>query len=105
MSDADVRKIFEGMKTHFQKGAVEDELSFYFSLGDEKWTVKIGPKKCSVEEGKTIENADCVLKTSPEMFRRMVLEGYVPGMLDFTTGKVKSNDPFKLKALKDAFQW
>lgn len=105
MPDSGVRKIFEDMPAHFKKGALEEELSFYFSLGDEKWTVKIGPKKCSVTEGKTTENADCVLKTSPQFFRRMVLEGYVPGMLDFTTGKVKSNDPFKLKALKDAFQW
>ena len=105
MAATDIRKIFEDMPAHFKTGALEEELSFYFSLGDEKWTVTVGPKKCSVKEGKTIENADCVLKTSPEFFRRMVLEGYVPGMLDFTTGKVKSNDPFKLKALKDAFQW
>jgi len=34
-----------------------------------------------------------------------VRDGYTPGFLDFTRGKVKSNDPLLLQELKKAFQF
>jgi putative sterol carrier protein len=106
MGEADIRTIFGEMEKRFKKGAVERELSFYFSLGDgpgEKWTVRVGPERCEVKEGKHVENADCVLKTSADFFTKMVRDGYTPGFLDFTRGKVKSNDPMLLQELKKAF--
>ncbi|HNB70083.1 MAG TPA: SCP2 sterol-binding domain-containing protein [Acidobacteriota bacterium] len=98
-----VGEIFKGMKSAYKKGAFKEEKSFYFSLGDDKWTVIVGPKKCVVEAGKTIEQADCVLKTSPELFVKMWNREHTPGMGDFMSGRVKSNDPSALKTFLDAF--
>lgn len=104
--DDPVRTVFKAMPKRFKKGVLDKDLSFYFSLGDhQKWTVHVGTSTCKVEEGKKVEQADCVLKTSPELFLRMVTEGYVPGIMDFTAGRVKSNDPMLLKELKAAFGW
>ena len=104
---AEIKQVFDGMPGRFQKGALNRELSFYFSLGDgpgEKWTVVVGPEKCEVKEGKTVDNASCVLKTSGDFFLKMVRDGYTPGVMDFTWGKVKSNDPMLLQELKMAFK-
>lgn len=104
---SEIKAVFEQMPGRFQKGALDKELSFYFSLGDgpgEKWTVIAGPDKCEVKEGKAVENASCVLKTSGDFFLKMVRDGYTPGVMDFTWGKVKSNDPLLLQELKKAFK-
>ena len=55
-----------------------------------------------LEEGKT-EGADCFLKTSEELFLKLIRGEWSPGAMDFMSGKIKSNDPFKLKLLKDCF--
>ncbi len=106
MSEKELRAVFGEMPKRFRKGAVDRDLTFYFSLGDgpgEKWTVKVGKDACDVKEGKTSDSADCVLKTDPKMFLKMVTQGYEPGVMDFTWGKIKSNDPLLLKELKKAF--
>jgi hypothetical protein len=103
-----VREVFESMQEHFIPGMIDKDMSFYFSLGEgpgEKWTVYVGPKTCKVDEGKTTENADCVLKTSSDMFLNMVLEGYTPGVMDFTRGRIKSNNPEALKSFREAFDY
>ena len=105
---ASVREVFETMKEHFVPGMIDKDVSFYFSLGDgpgEKWTVFAGPKDCRIAEGKATENADCVLKTSSDLFLKMVLEGYTPGVMDFTRGRIKSNNPEMLKTFREAFDY
>lgn len=105
--ESDIRAVFDGMPARFQKGAIDRDLSFYFSLGDgpgEKWTVLVGKDKCEVKEGKAVENASCVLKTSADFFLKIVRDGYTPGMMDFSFGRIKSNDPMLLQQLKKAFK-
>ncbi len=102
----ELRRVFEQLPGRFRKGALGRDLSYYFSFGDapgEKWTVVVGPERCEVKEGRHVEKADCVLKTTPDFFLRMVREGYEPGFLDFARGKIKSNDPILLRDLKSAF--
>ena len=36
--------------------------------GDEKWTVHVSPEEARAEEGKTVENADCIIKADPQLF-------------------------------------
>jgi len=48
--------------------------------------------------------ADCVLKTSPEIFTRIVREGYQPGVSEFMSGAIKSNDVGLLQTFTQAFQ-
>ncbi len=82
---------FERLRGQFVKGATSDKVSYYFSLGNEKWTLEASPEACEIERGKPPGKADCVLKTSPEMFTRIV-NGYTPSATEFMTGKVKSNN-------------
>ncbi len=101
----DLKKVFGEMKKKFRPGTIEETTTFYFSLGDDKgckWTVTLSPKECKVVEGK-VENADCVLKTSPELFVKLMTGVFKPGIGDFLSGKVKSNDPEKLRILAKAF--
>ena len=57
-----------------------------------------------MEPGKpTHGRADCVVKTSPEMFRKMVNESYVPSMDEFMNGHIKTNDVGLLMAFQNIF--
>ena len=96
-------EIFAGLPGTYVPGVVTDPLSIYFTLGETKKTVQLLPDNCLVEDGKTIENADCVCKTSPEFFLRIWQDGYRPGMKDFLTGTIKSNNPGALQIFLRCF--
>ena len=70
-------ELFRELEQRFLVGSVKDPLCFYVSLGKkERWTVNVTPETCEVVAGKTGGDADCVLKTSPAMFTRIVREGW-----------------------------
>jgi putative sterol carrier protein len=101
---SDVSKIFEKLPKLFQKGRVTKDRSFYFSLGEvEKWTVNLTRDECSVSMGKT-DGADCFFKASEEMFLDVWNGNYTPGVKDFMTGAIKSNNPVLLKEFVAAFR-
>ena len=100
---ASISEIFDGMKKAYVKGSIADSRTYYFSLDDFKYTVTFDGDKIKVEEGKTVDEADCVLKTSPDMFVKM-WEGYKPSMMDFMSGKIKSNNPTLLQDFAGAFK-
>ena len=83
--------------------AVKAQASYYFSLDDVKKTVLLSPDKCTVEDGKTVDNADCVCKTSADFFMKIWQDGYRPGLKDFMSGTIKSNNPNELKKFLAAF--
>jgi long-chain acyl-CoA synthetase len=96
--------VFRELETRFVRGSVEQPVSFYFSLGDtERWTVRITESSCEVRPGK-INAADCVLKTSPAMFTRIVRERYMPSPAEFMAGAIKSNNIALLFTFQKAFQ-
>ncbi len=99
--------LFDELPGRFLKGKVDNPVSFYFTLGAEpeaKWTVQVTPTECVVVNGKSdTGTADCVLKTSPELFTRIVREGYEPGVSEFMSGQVKSNDVGLLQTFTRAF--
>jgi long-chain acyl-CoA synthetase len=99
--------LFSELETRFKPGGVQKPISFYFTLGNDdlaKWTVKVAPDACEVRAGKPDGGAaDCVLKTSPEIFARIVREAFVPGPAEFMSGQVKSNDVELLLAFGQAF--
>jgi long-chain acyl-CoA synthetase len=100
-----IEQLFTAMPTRYRAGKVAKPTSYYFSIGDHKYTVKLDAQTCVVESGKTLENADCVLKTTPELFEKMVLKGKMPGPIDIARGKVKTNDPGALMKLRDLFDF
>lgn len=101
----DVKKIFELMPSRYVKGKATKKTVYYFSIGDSRWTVTVEPTTVQVEPDKKVENADVVLKTTPEIFEKMVLHGKLPGPIDIARGKVKTNDPVGLKNLRDYFDF
>ena len=98
-----IETIFSGLEESYSSGVIDAETSFYFSIDDIKKTVVLTPDSCRVEEGKTIEEVDCVCKTSSDFFLKIWNEGYRPGMGDFMSGKIKSNNPLTLKDFLAAF--
>lgn len=88
--------LFKELEGRFQQGAVDSPVSFYFTLGVEpeaKWTCVVDGERCSIIMGRPPGGtADCVLKTSQDIFTRIVREAYVPGVDEFVSGAVKSND-------------
>ena len=100
-----VAKIFDGMPSRYLRGKVAKKTVFYFSIGSARYTVTLEPESITVEPDKKVEKADVVLKTTPELFEKMVLKGKMPGPIDIARGKVKTNDPLALKGLRDYFDF
>ena len=101
----DIQGVMQGLKKKFKKSKVDKTVTYYLTLGDTedlKWTISVGPAKCDVKKGKHTEKADCVLKTTPELFVKL-LDGWEPGVLDIARGKVKTNAPGLLRSLRDVF--
>ena len=98
-----IETIFSGLENSYSTGVIDTETSFYFSIDDIKKTVVLTPDKCRVENVKTIEEGDCVCKTNSDFFLKIWNEGYRPGMGDFMSGKIKSNNPLTLKDFLAAF--
>lgn len=88
-----VEEIFAGLEDSFQREQVARRQVYYFSVDDVKKTVTLGPEAVLVEQGRTVDDADCICKTSTEFFLKIWQEGYRPGMADFLSGKIKSNNP------------
>jgi putative sterol carrier protein len=104
MSQA-LTEAFAKMQQRFKPGVAPKDTTIYFSLGDapdQKWVMKLGPTACTVSQGKS-DSADVVLKTSEELFLKLITGQWVPGAMDFMRGKIKSNDPQGLTLLKDCF--
>lgn len=98
-----IEKIFDSLGENFHPQRVRETTTYYFSIDILKRTVTLTPDACRVEDGKTTENADCVCKMLPDLFLKVWNEGYQPGMRDFLSGAIKSNDPQKLKVFLQAF--
>ncbi|HEY8078597.1 MAG TPA: AMP-binding protein [Labilithrix sp.] len=100
--------LFAELEKKFDAKAVEQPVSFYFTLGSDamaKWTVRVSKEKCEVKPGKPEGGtADCVLKTSPEIFTRIVRDAYTPSPAEFLSGAIKSNDVGLLMTFQKVFQ-
>jgi putative sterol carrier protein len=99
-----VDEIFQNLPRRYKPGVVTKRQSYYFSIGDHKYTVTLDPETVTVEEGKTVEDAEVFLKTSADLFLRMYSGEYRPGMADLMSGRIKSNNPLGLKTFLDAFE-
>jgi hypothetical protein len=96
-------EIFGTFQAEYKKGVFTLPTTFYFSIDDIKKTVTLDAESCTIEDGKTVEEADCICKTSAAMFSRIWNDGYRPGIMDFMGGAIKSNAPQLLQQLLVAF--
>jgi long-chain acyl-CoA synthetase len=100
-------RLFSELEGKFRAGETERPVSYYVTLGSDdlaKWTVRVDSRECEVRRGKPSGPADCVLKTSPEIFTKIVREAYVPSPADFLSGAFKSNDAGLLMTFQRVFR-
>ncbi len=106
-AESPLEGLFKELESRFRSDRVERPITFYFTLGaqdDAKWTLKVAKDGCTAQRGKPDGGqADCVLKTSPEIFTRIVREAYVPSPMEFLSGAVKSNDISLLQTFQKVF--
>jgi putative sterol carrier protein len=101
---SEIAKVFKGLPKRFNKDNVKAARTYYFSLGEEKWTVAITKESCEVIAGKPDKDADCFFKASEEMFLDVWNGKHTPSAKDFLTGSIKSNNPMLLKDFVAAFK-
>lgn len=98
-----IESIFSSLPGSFVTGVVDRDMVYYFSLGAFKKTVRLTAAGCMVENGRTVDDADCVCKTDEAFFLSIWEDGYRPGMGDFMSGRIKSNNPSALQLFLQAF--
>ena len=103
--------LFGELESKFRPGnpaSAGRSISWYFTLGGapmDKWTVKVDGAKCEIKVGKPDGGAaDCVLKTTPEIFSKIVREAYTPSPAEFLSGAIKSNDIELLQTFQRVFE-
>ncbi|HSF25821.1 MAG TPA: hypothetical protein VLE20_16460 [Blastocatellia bacterium] len=102
-SITDAATVFQAMPTFFRKGKASRQLSYYFSIDGQEWTVFVGPDSCEVKNGKAVADPDCFLETSEEIFLDTLRGDRLPSMADLMQGKVKTNRPDLLLQFKNIF--
>ncbi|MHB8120547.1 MAG: hypothetical protein ACYDG4_00200 [Desulfuromonadaceae bacterium] len=95
--------IFRKLQENYKKGVFNVPTTFYFAIDDIKKTLTLDAECCTIEDGKTVEDADCVCKTSATMFNKILNDGYRPGIMDFMGGAIKASAPHLLPQLLTAF--
>ena len=99
--------VFDGLKGKFKKDELDQEITFYFSLGQvdtHKWTIVADADGCKIYNAKPKEGADCVIKTNPIFFKKLVQEKYVPTFDEFMDGTIKTSSPDLLVRFQSVFR-
>lgn len=96
-------ELIASLESRYVPGKVQRDITYYFSVGDEKHTLRVTPTSAKVSPGKP-ENADCVVKADPDVFLNLVLKGKAPGPIDIARGRFKTNDVGLLAQLKECFR-
>lgn len=86
-----MEQIFSEAVTAYQ--GLDGVFTFYFSIDEKRYTIFADGQKLQVEEGKKVENADCVCKVTSELFKKIWYENYKPGMKEIFSGDLKTNSP------------
>lgn len=105
MGRSSMRETLESLATRYDAASIDRETIYYLSLGegpDDKWTVTLTPTSCALAPGR-VGNAHCVLKTTSDLFRKLIDGSYRPGAFDLLSGKLKTNDVGLLMRLRQAF--
>ncbi|MDR0476613.1 MAG: hypothetical protein LBH14_01550 [Desulfobulbaceae bacterium] len=104
--DADaglIDELFAAMPNQYVPGVVSQAANYYFSFEKNKKTVRLTSERAVVEDGKTVDAADCVCKTTAAFFINIWRDGQRPGMGAFLSGKIKSNNPTALETFLRCF--
>lgn len=96
-------EVFRTLQSNYIKGIFHEPTVFHFSIGETSKTLILDAEGCTLQDGKPVEHADCSCKISTEFFNKIWKDGYKPGIMDFMSGKIKSNAPLLLQQFLQAF--
>ncbi|MGB9730560.1 MULTISPECIES: hypothetical protein [Calditerrivibrio] len=86
-----MERIFEKMVQNFN--SIELNATYYLNVDDRiKKTIVAKDGKLTITDGKP-ENADCVVKVTEKLLKKVWEENYTPGLMDIATGSLKTNNP------------
>ena len=92
-AEEQVTVALESLASRFDTEIMDRPMSWYFSLGEIKYSVSITEDGCEVSPGRPSGgSADCVVKSTPDLIRRLICEAYVPTPSEFVSGAIKTND-------------
>ena len=94
-ADEIAQKALASLPERFDASTYTKDLTWYFSLGGKdgpRYTLNVTADGASWKAGRPDGDADCVVKTSVDIFRRIVHEGYAPDPAQFMSGAIKTND-------------
>ena len=100
-------RAFKSLSSKYDPARIERPVCWYFSLGKKdgpRWTVSVDKERCLVKPGRPEGAADCVVKTSEDLFTRLVRDRYVPTPAEFMSGAIKTNDLALLIEFSRVFQ-
>lgn len=86
-----MEQIFNEAVTTYQ--GLDKAYTFYFNIDEKRYTIFADEYKLWAEQGKKVENADCVCKVTSELFKKIWYENYKPGMKEIFSGDLKTNNP------------
>ena len=69
--------------------------------GGPRYTLEVTEKELTVRKGK--HDADIAIITSDVFLRKIVFEGFTPGVKEFMKGTIKSNNPMGLPEFQNIF--
>jgi len=86
-----MERMFQEMMQNFNN--VEINATYYLNVDDRiKKTIVAKDGKLTITDGKP-ENADCVIKVTEKLLKKVWEENYSPGLMDIATGSLKTNNP------------
>lgn len=100
-----VEEVFELVVERYRPGVLSEPRTYYFSLAEHRYTLKLTPQAAEVVPGPSEGNADVVLKTTPEIFIGLVLHGTRPRARDIARGRFKTNNPMALAQMSELFSF
>ncbi len=99
-----VADLFAEIPGRFVPGGLDRRICWYFSLGEDRWTVTADASSATVRRGRPEGAADCVVKTNAALWTRMVREAHAPDPSDFIGGAIKTSDLNLLMAFAQGFR-
>lgn len=86
-----MEQMFQKMVERFNNN--EFNAVYYLNVDDVvKKTIVAKDGKLTITDGKP-DNADCVVKVTEKLLKKVWEENYSPGLMDIATGSLKTNNP------------
>lgn len=96
--------LINALKERYIPGQVDRRTTYYFHVDDHRYTLVLLPDRMEIVDGKPQAQADVVVKCTGDLFRKVFVEGGMPGPLDLARGRFKTNDPDGLRRLARVFR-